>query len=1664
MLSAAAIVACLVAALSSSVSLLEGKVAASRARRVASAAPASTTLPAAARGAVARALGEGDRQFFVRSSVGGFVLGGRRAGVSARFTRGRVVVHAGGASWPLALGAVGRGHDVARVVAAAPIARANRVRYVRSGVEEWYADGPLGLEQGFTLTSRPSGVGGVPLTLALGDLPSGVWAGVSSDGRNAWLVRGGRVALRYSGLFASDAGGHPLPAWITVVGRRISLRVDDRGARYPVRVDPFVQAGKLDASDGAAQDSLGFSAAVSGDTIVVGAPHATVGGNTDRGAAYVFVESGGGWTTATETAKLTAAGGAANDEFGSAVAIDGDTIVVGAPTFQGAGAGAAYVFVRPAGGWGSSAATQAKLTGSDGAGSNFGSSVGISGGTIAVGGSMATVAGNFAEGAAYVFVEPGGGWTNTAETARLTAADGAASEAVGASVAVSGDTVAVGAPHATVSNLASGAAYVFAKPAAGWGGGPPAEAKLTASDPSGGDLFGTSIAVFGDTVAVGAPQWANMGSAYVFVEPNTGWTTSTETAELTPSQFGNNGNFGWSVAVSADTIAVGAPQISSSANGAVFIFARPAGGWGSATPTQNELAVPDLGGEFGYSVAIESGTIVAGAPTATVSGHSAQGAAYVFVDTGSTSTSVGCVPSSVTVGQATTCSMTVSNSAPGAADPTGSVTFSTNSSGSVDSGGACRLAGTGAGAATCSVGYTPGAVGSGTHRITAAYEGDGSHEASSATTTVTVTGNGSGGGGSGGGGTGGGGSGGGGGSSVIARVGLLGNSGVMPGGIALTAGGSSAGSGGTITDYTWSVGSGGSSNSFNCGGSPNLSFAVNVPGSYQVAVTATNSLGASSTASTVVSVPASLVTHPAGAVAAAVGGAGAWAASCATGVVPGSPGCVTSFQFGIIDAVSESGACFSISQRLLSPTSGAHDAVSAPATIPTSDYFQYTATINGPVSLNGLYLPLAAGHLSTLRTAGSSDAGAIDFGTVSVGADGYSLLRVGLTQTLNAYTYSDSQQIGDFGVGTGRSGFEGLPFSGGMSLTLGYQKAVVGAQVTLPSILSVVGGPATLSGTLTVSNEVPAAYALHANFSQLDLGFMTISDASAGYDQALGELKIGGKIEIAGAGVDMTPIPPNGIIFQHGQFKAGGLNFVFPSCCEPEIFPGITISSIGGSIQVNPVVLEGRIGLHVLDLAQLNGTMLVGFPSPSAPFTLTSAWLPAIAGTSLNDQVFSSAPLIGVGATVTVDVPVLKTLDLGSGYLVYDYPGYVALGGRVNLDVLDGLLNWGGGMSGAFNAQTGAFDVEGYVYGSIADVLSGSFRAVVSDQGAGGCADIAGVQVGGGMQWAADHPYIYPGGCIFERFTEDHVFGAADAAQAPRSFRIHLRRGAPTQVIRLDAQAGAPAVRVSGPDGLTLTSPAAAGLVHTGTHLAIIRSLRMNMTEIGLHNPRPGVYTITPLPGSPPISSVATALAPPPASMKARVLGTGARRSLVYDVRRRFEQTVTVFEVNSEGISRQIGTIHGGGHGKLRFTATPDRGVQRIVAKFTLHGIPVPDETITVARLRPPPITLPAPRRLRLTRTRAGLAVRWSAVPGAARYALAVRQPTRGVLELFTAPGRRTVTIPGLDPATGGTVTVITLSSSYSRGAKTQAGFKPLPRKPTKRKPGPGHTPKPTHK
>jgi uncharacterized protein (DUF2345 family) len=556
-------------------------------------------LPLAAQAVVGATLGREDQRYHALREEGGVRLENAAHGFTARLrSAGGLEVERGKSRWGLELRGIGYGEELAVVGGVEQVrVEGNRVEYERGGVQEWYVNGPLGLEQGFTLARAPmaegqrskGGAERGPLTVAL--RMSGGWqAQVEVGGRGAVLRGGEREELGYRGLVAQDAQGRELRAWMEVRGEELLLRVDDAGARYPIVVDPFVQQAKLTASDGAPVDQFGISVAVSGDTVVVGAPSAS-GGGFDPGAAYVFVKPIGGWNgNLTQTAKLTASDGLAFDRFGRSVAISGHTVVVGAfgaDIGSNTNQGAAYVFVKPSGGWSGNLTENAKLTASDGAAfDEFGTSVAVSGDTVVVG----ARGNNSFQGAAYVFVKPGGGWSgNLTQDAKLTASDGAASDVFGSSVAVSGDTVVVGAPH---KNSSQGAAYVFVKPSGGWSGNLTQDAKLTASDGAAGDEFGVSVAISGDTVVVGAPfddigGNTYQGAAYVFVKPSGGWTTtSTFTAKLTASDGAVDDYFGSSVAVSGDTVVVGAPVFAEAARpGAAYVF-------GSVAPPRAPLAAP----------------------------------------------------------------------------------------------------------------------------------------------------------------------------------------------------------------------------------------------------------------------------------------------------------------------------------------------------------------------------------------------------------------------------------------------------------------------------------------------------------------------------------------------------------------------------------------------------------------------------------------------------------------------------------------------------------------------------------------------------------------------------------------------------------------------------------------------------------------------------------------------------------------------------------------------------------------------------------------------------------------------------------------------------------------------------------------------------------------
>ncbi len=557
-----------------------------------------------------------------------FTLAG--GGVAAALGRGGVSVGGGAARLSLTLTGVGRGTRLSALAEVAPRVRANRVVYPRGGgVREWYAAGPLGVEQGFALARRPAGrSGAVSLALATTGLRARLRGPVVE-----FLARSGRVALRYGGLVAFDARGRRLAAWLTVSGSHLLVQVADGGARYPLRIDPLVQQAELMPAGALA---FGSSVAADGNTIVVGAPTTMVGSNSSQGAVYVFVRSGGAWK---EQQELTASDGVGGDYLGSSVAISGDTIVAGAwgvRRGENFGQGAAYVFVRSGSTW----IEQGELTARDASsGAEFGYSVAVAGDTAVVGSPNAPS--NSGIGAAYVFVRNGGVWTQTAELAVPRPDTSCPNHCYfGWSVAILGgsaqQSVVVGAP---LAGNRAGAAFFFYGSGQRWS----QPQKLVAVGGAAGDQLGYSVTIgllSGNLqeVEAGAPfatvdGQAGKGAVYAFRgRAGGGWVQVRRT-----SYYGGPGeNFGASIAISGDTTVVGAP---SPARCALNCSSRlhsapqlPGAAYVSPGDAQEQkLTASDgvVGDQFGWSVAAFGNMVVVGAPNALQTQDRA-GVAYVF--------------------------------------------------------------------------------------------------------------------------------------------------------------------------------------------------------------------------------------------------------------------------------------------------------------------------------------------------------------------------------------------------------------------------------------------------------------------------------------------------------------------------------------------------------------------------------------------------------------------------------------------------------------------------------------------------------------------------------------------------------------------------------------------------------------------------------------------------------------------------------------------------------------------------------------------------------------------------------------------------------------------------------------------------------------------------
>ena len=386
----------------------------------------------------------------------------------------------------------------------------------------------------------------------------------------------------------------------------------------------WTEEAKLLASEGAANDQLGGIVVVDGNTALVGVAGDDDNG-VDSGCAYVFTHSGTTWT---QQATLLPSDGTAGDYFGYCLSLQGDTAVIGAihDDDNGVDSGSAYVFTRTGTTW----TQQQKLLASDGAaGDQFGFYVSLDGTTCLISANWDNDNGN-KSGSVYVFVRDGTTWT---QQAKLLASDGQAGDRFSVGT-LSGDTAVIGAFYDDDNGVDSGSAYVFVRTGTAWS----QQAKLLPSDGAAGDNFGWNTAIDGNTALIGAYKDDNengidSGSAYVFVRDGTTWT---QQAKLLPSD-GEMGDLfsGYSFSLSGNTTIIGSPgdDVKGIDSGSAYVFTRTGTTW---TQQQKLLALDGKAGDqFGVSTFVDGDTAVIGAPYDDDSGMNS-GSAYVFTKVGLT--------------------------------------------------------------------------------------------------------------------------------------------------------------------------------------------------------------------------------------------------------------------------------------------------------------------------------------------------------------------------------------------------------------------------------------------------------------------------------------------------------------------------------------------------------------------------------------------------------------------------------------------------------------------------------------------------------------------------------------------------------------------------------------------------------------------------------------------------------------------------------------------------------------------------------------------------------------------------------------------------------------------------------------------------------------------
>ncbi len=687
--------------------------------------------------------------------------------------------------------------------------------------------------------------------------------------------------------------------------------------------------------------------------------------------------------------------------------------------------------------------------------------------------------------------------------------------------------------------------------------------------------------------------------------------------------------------------------------------------------------------------------------------------------------------------------------------------------------------------------------------------------------------------------------------------------------------------------------------------------------------------------------------------------------------------------------------------------------------------------ISGPARINGLWPVTPAPGAALVAY---PPAAALTSSSAAVRVGGANLKPSGSGFNLRLDSDTGITDLGDVPVPGLRMGGFGL--TGGFDVQLGPTEATIHTNVKMPPFVQRYGVTLTPGITIKASPE-ELSQGIPPTIAPPDVSFgpVKINGLGLTYDKLSDAWAGGGAACFFGA-TCLDFRPPAGRLLMKGDALAYARTALAFGSPGVPLAPGVFLERINAGLAVDPSRAFGSGRISVGSFLKLDGSEVFAFPSGAAPYTLQRGEV----GNGFPANFYANQytrPLIAAGADVSLALPVLGETKFANGYMLYEVPGYIAVGGGIGADIL-GLFKLSGNMDGEYNLANQRSNLHGDIRACLTAVdddlcavsITNISRGPNLEGGAGACTRIGPVNVGAGVQWARPgKPFIWPiDGCKWSPFKLD----VRTRADGPIT-TVTVEVGKDAKAVRLDGAGESPQVRVTGPQTL---EPEGKRLAYTADgQVRIVRAdvADQHFTTVGLQ--APGTWKIEVLPGSAAITTSSQAENPPAAKVSGRVTrGKGDRRVLTYDVLARVTQKVSFFDVSPGGGRKLIGTT-AGGRGKLTFSPAPDTRRHAVVAAFALDELPAEEKPVTT--FQPPPPTLPVPRAVTVRRKDTRVTVRWRGVRGATRYELALNA---GKQRFVTTP-KRTATFKGVARGSGGTVTVRAVATLRQSGV-ARKGFR----------------------